>query len=299
MTRIGRWIIPFLLLPAPATLAAQQDPAPSDGDTGPALPELLLPERKATQEIDPEVQAARARRYRSCIAMTARTASAALNEAARWRAEDGGLPARHCAAVALTAQGSHSRAADMLADIAAELQSGAAWQADRPPDMPRLMGNLYGQIGNSLLLARKPDEAIEAFSAGLNEFLDPRQMAAGELYLDRARAHGLLGRFERALADLDRARDILGARGDIALYRASALRRLDRLEDATEAVATAIKADGESAQALIERAAIHASKDDIAAARRDWQTVLDRWPQSIAARTAEANLSATEGVERP
>jgi len=291
MTRIGRWITLFLPLPVAMAHAAQ----PAE-ESGPALPELLLPEREASREIDPEEQAARARRYKSCIAMTARTASAALSEAERWRTEDGGLPARHCAAVALTAQGSHSRAADILADIAAELQSGEAWQADRPPDMPRLMGNLYGQIGNSLLLARKPGEAVEAFSAGLNEFLDPRNAAAGELYLDRARAFGLMGQFERALGDLDRAQDILGARGDIALYRASALRRLDRLEDAAQAVATAIKADGESAQALIERAAIHASRDDIAAARRDWQAILDRWPQSVAARTAEANLQATEAA---
>ena len=149
-------------------------------------------------------------RYRDCLA-TARTAPARAAElAAAWRLDGGGLPARHCLALAMIGQGQPAAAR-------AELESAArAGETTRDP----LTAALWGQAGNAALLALDPARARAHLTSAL---LAGAAAAPGERAgwrVDRARAEVALGDNAAARADLDAA--VLLTPGDPLAYTLSA-----------------------------------------------------------------------------
>ncbi len=134
-------------------------------------------------------------RYRECVLATRTAPAHAAELAAAWRLEGGGLPAGHCLALALTAQGQPAAAR-------AELEAAArAAEAAHDP----LTASLWGQAGNAALLALDPAHAHAHLTSAL---LAGTAAAPGERagwMLDRARASVALGQNAPARADLDAA----------------------------------------------------------------------------------------------
>ena len=85
--------------------------------------------------------ASEAAQYRACLAKTTSNADAAYDDALVWRDQGGGVPAQHCAALALVALGKHAEAASRLAALA-DMPGGRA-----------MAPALLGQAGNAWLLA--------------------------------------------------------------------------------------------------------------------------------------------------
>ncbi len=143
----------------------------------------------------PERSAEDAARYRECLRAVHDAPAHAAELAAAWRLQGGGLPARHCLALALTAQGQPAAAR-------AELESAArAGEVAHDPLTPAL----WGQAGNAALLAGDPASAYTHLAAAL---LAGTGAAPGERagwLIDRARASVALGRNAPARADLDAA----------------------------------------------------------------------------------------------
>lgn len=238
--------------------------------------------------------AAEVARYRHCLDLASSTPEEALRLSIGWRAEGGGLAARHCHAAALLGSGDYEAAATELAAIAEDLRLGRGVPHDPlgPADSHRLLADVYAQMGNAWLLAGDPEKAYTAFSQGLAEAPADAGTARVELHIDRARALAETGDFAAALADLKEARAGAAARSDILVYMASAYRALHELDAASEAIARAIDLAGEGPETLLVRGNIAAARGDAGAARRDWQAVITRWPGHAAAALAQEHLAA-------
>ncbi len=216
-----------------------------------------------------------AEQYRACVALTERAPEEALEAALAWRDFGGGVPARHCAALAMVALGQYRLAAARLERLA----------DDMPGEAGERRAAVLGQAGNAWLLADEAARADAVFSAALTLAPDDP-----DLLIDRARALAEAAQFAAALADLDRALSLDPTRADALVYRAAAWRKLDELARALEDVELALALAPRSVDGLIERGMLRRLAGDAAGARADWLAVLDLAPDTPAGRTAQRNL---------
>ena len=227
---------------------------------------LAVPHARAADERDD---------YAACLARAERVPSEAFERALAWRHEGGGLPARHCAALALVSLGQHAAAAERLQRLAEDMQAAGHDNA----------AEVFGQAGNAWLLGGSPERAQTALSAALKlESRDP------ELLIDRARAFAASGGYERAAEDLDRALELAPGRADALTFRASARRRLGLLYEAGDDIARALGLEPDRAEALLERGHLRLALGDRMGARRDWLRVRVLVPGTAAAAGAGALL---------
>ena len=77
---------------------------------------------------------------------------------------------------------------------------------------------------------------------------------------------------------------------DALIFRATALRFTDKLEQAETAIVSALALDENNPAGLLERGIIRRLKGDKNGARRDWLKVLSIAPKSPAADAAQSNL---------
>lgn len=235
-----------------------------------------------------------ARRYRTCMGFVDVNPQRALENAQDWQSEGAGLPARHCAAVAMAALGRYEEAAEHLRVLADAFRSGQGLsfdilQADNPYS---LIAGIHAQMGNALLMADQPQQAYTAFSQGLAEAPPHDEAILRELYIDRARALAISGDYPDAIRDLEQAKHIGGWRADIALYLASARRMIGEYDPAFDTINQAMELDQDNPAIYLERGNINQLLGRTKDAHADWQTVVTRWPQSAAAHAARANLAS-------
>ena len=289
--------LPLMLFAPLAQAQSPTVPPPQADDAARPLPPMLtLPGDGHVPAV--RDAAAEAAHYRDCLETARRDPAAALAASAAWQAAGGGLAAKHCAAVAFIGQDSYREGIARLNAIAEDLRLGRELPYDPlgPADARRLLAEVYAQIGNAWLLAGDPSKAYTALSQGLAEAPLDDDRARVELYIDRARALAETRDFTAALADLEEARALAATRSDILLFMASAYRALDRLAEARDAIARAIDLAGEGPEAVLIRGNIAFAAGDLAAARRDWQAVVTRWPESAAAGLARVRLDALAGA---
>lgn len=230
-------------------------------------------------------------RYDHCLEVAARTPSEGFAMGLRWSDEGGGLPARHCMALALANDGRYDAAAIELESAAENLRAGSGIGAATPIDRadPELLADLYAQAGNAWLLAEKPLKAYEAFSQGLVE-IPAMSEHAMELRVDRARASAMAGDYDLSIEDLNVAYSAAPTRMDILLYRASAYRALDNIDAAWVDIEQALRLQPGQPDALLERGNLNLLQGRTDAARADWLAVATHYPESKAAVAARLNI---------
>ncbi len=241
----------------------------------------------------PQVAARSVRDYRSCVSLVARNAVQAFEAAQEWRDYGGGSASRHCLALALVARGMYGRAAELLEEVASAQQplaekGKAAWTLDA-----ELRTDLLVQAGNAWLIAGKAGKAYATFNAALAE-PSLSNAVRGELLIDRSRALAGTSDYRTAVADLDRASELLGERADILTYRANVRRAAGALGDAKDNIERALQLAPDSPDALLERGTLRRAVDDFAGAKADWIRVGQVAPGSSAAAVAAANLAALD-----
>ena len=230
-------------------------------------------------------------RYRDCLDRAREDPDHALDLAFRWQTDGGGLPE---IAVALVTMGHPDVAADRLADMLARLRRGEGLPYDSlggPTSVDALAAGLYAQLGNARLLADDPERAIDAFSRALAVIPAGHLDLEQQLYIDRARAEGILHRFPAAIADLDRAEAIDPEVADIYVLRASAHRALGQFAKAQEDLARAKALKPDWPLLWLEEANLKAMEGDRKAARALWVEIVTRWPKSAEAEAARHNLA--------
>lgn len=216
--------------------------------------------------------------YERCLDMLEDDPEGARSLADSWTMEGGGEGAAHCAALAALTLGEAERAAEALERIAARSQAGIAARAA-----------VFGQAGEAWIAAGKPQRAHAALTLALA--LAPSDPG---LLAERAMALLALGRPAEALEDADRA--VAGDAANVAAWvlRASALRRLERVGPAAESVAEALRQEPDNVEALLERGIIRQIQGEGAAARADWERVIELAPDAAVADLAAQNMALIE-----
>jgi len=213
-------------------------------------------------------------RYARCLANTESNAAAALADAEAWSKSGGGVPAEHCAGVALASL-------KRYADAAARLDKAAGSQA-RLDAAFRVA--LFDQAGNAWLLAGDGARAVQSFSGAL-------ALSAGDpdLFADLARAQAMRRDWQEVVMDLNAALQLAPRRADLLVLRASARRAMKRYEDAKGDIEAALKIKPGDGEALVERGLLRRQLGDLGGARRDFEAALKSGTANAAAQ-AKANL---------
>lgn len=190
-----------------------------------------LPARAQLLDLPQEPDA----RHQACLEAIAGDAEAAFEEALAWRHQAGGWPAEHCVSLALMALGQVEDGADRLRAAA----EGAISATDRSRAI------MFGQAGDAYLEAGLTEDALSAFSRGIDfdgrdsglrrgraevalarENPDEAEAYAAEaIALDPADAEALRLRGEARLA----LNDLDGAEADMRAARAAEPENIDVL----------------------------------------------------------------------
>lgn len=227
---------------------------------------------------------AEAERYHQCLALAASDAGTAIVKATQWRAAGGGVPARHCLALAQGTQGRFAEAAATL--------TGAAQAAEAEAD-PHA-ADLWGQAGNAYLLAGKTPEALGAFGSGITAAgSEPIRLAA--LLTDRGRALVEQNRSVEARADLARATTLDAKSVDAWLLLATLERRQHDLKAAEAAILRAAQLAPGDADVALEAGNIAGAEGRLDLARQQWRKVVTGAPGSAAATDAAKSLALNPG----
>lgn len=216
--------------------------------------------------------------YRTCLTAASGTNPAfALGDAEGWAKSGGGIPARHCAALALVGLKRYGEAGTLLDKLA----------ADRAVPDVGFRAELFDQAGNAWLLAGDGAKAVQSFSAALALSADD-----ADLFADLARAQAMRKDWHEVDLDLNAALQLQPRRADLLVLRASARRALKRYGDARSDIAAALKLKPNDPDALMESGLLRRQVGDIGGARRDFEAVLKAVPTGAAARDAKDNLYA-------
>lgn len=219
-------------------------------------------------------------RYRQCLQLARSDAPQAIERASEWRANGGGVPARHCLALAYGTKGDFAAAAAELAAAAQGAETGHDPHA----------ADLWGQAGNAALLAKQPGPAIADFTSGVTVAgTEPVRLAA--LLTDRARALVEANRTTEAKADLTRATSLDPASTAGWLLLATLDRRLGDLPAAEHAILEAARREGDDPDVALEAGNIAGAQGRRDLARTEWQKVVDHAPGSDAAAAAAKSLA--------
>jgi tetratricopeptide (TPR) repeat protein len=218
-----------------------------------------------------------ARRYRVCLADANASPAVALKDALQWGNSGGGMPAQHCAALALVGLGRYGEAATRL--------DGLARARELPDRQFRI--TLYEQAGNAWLMAGNGAKAIASLSSAL-------ALSGGDadLFTDLARAQALRKNWGEVDADLSAALQMDPRRADLLVLRASARRALGRLKEALADIEMALKLQPGDGDAPVERGLLRKQVGDMGGARRDFQAALKASPSAATAASARSNLDA-------
>jgi tetratricopeptide (TPR) repeat protein len=215
-------------------------------------------------------------RYDACLARAAKQPEPAYEDAMSWRAEGGGPPSEHCAAVALTGMKKYADAGERLDKLGENPGLGDA----------AMRAEVLAQAGNAWLLAGRPAQAVQSFNASLSFMPDD-----ADTLVDRARASALLGKWPAAEQDLSTALIKDSSMVEALVLRASARRAQGNWPGAEGDATKAILLDANSLEALVELGLIRAGKGDRAGAREAFLAVLAKDAKSPAADSAREAIA--------
>lgn len=218
-------------------------------------------------------------RYDLCLSQARSQPELAIDTANGWRIEGGGVPARHCLALAQLQRG----------DTAAAIKSfeGAALASEVAKDGQA--SALWAQAGNAALLGAQHDVAVTYLSTAIAEAAGS---AKAEPLIDRARAYVELGKTAEATADLDRVTSIAPANTTGWLLQATLARRLANLPKAEAAILEAAKRAPGDADVQLEAGNIAAAQGKAELARAAWQAAVAAAPDAPAGIAAAKALAA-------
>lgn len=231
-------------------------------------------------------------RYIECLDMAEKAPDRAIDMALAWKADGGGVPARHCEALALANDGEYAEAAIRLEGLVEDMRIGR--------DMPIIGGKrltadadflaeVYAQAANTWLLADETFRALDAIDAAID--LAPPQSPAELAYrVDRARIAAADGDYTLAFNDLARVRIYDPARKDILLFLASAARAIGRYEEASTSLDAYDEAFPDDPVSVLERAHLMDSLGKPEEARKLYLKVIELAGETSLAEAARSNI---------
>ncbi|RED51427.1 tetratricopeptide repeat protein [Aestuariispira insulae] len=214
--------------------------------------------------------------YKHCMQLTRINPEQAFEKALGWQDMGGGLPARHCAAVALISLEQYVQAAERLEVLA----------KDMPDDAPAgIVSDLLGQAGIAWHQAEDLDKAFATLSAALK--LSPNHPV---LLTDRAAVLVDGGKMWEAVDDLNTAIETNPYDTGALLFRGSAYRQLKSYDLALQDLNRVLELDSDNGEALFERGVVYRLTQKPDLARADWLKLIELHEGRPIADLARRNL---------
>jgi len=238
---------------------------------------VMLATPALAQNVDPFAPTPNhARRYSECMQLARREPLKALPMAEKWKAEGGGLGARHCVAIAMYEAGKYVPAATQLEAI----------ERDMGSERPGLRAELLAQAGQAWMEANQAENAASAQSRALD--LKPQDV---DLWIDRGLSYAAIQAWPRAISDFGRALEIEPYKVEILVLRAAAWRHAANADKALADADRALTIAPDNADAFLERGLALLARGDRGSATTAFNKVLKLAPAgSDAAKRAEAGL---------
>jgi tetratricopeptide (TPR) repeat protein len=221
--------------------------------------------------------------YDRCLVEARRDPEIAYAKALSWLEVGGGLPARHCAAVAMVGMGDHAEAATRLERLA----------EDVPAEDTVIRAGLLAQAAQAWNLTGRLDRAEEIQTRLLGLFPNDPQ-----LRVDRALVRMQAGRTWEAVDDLNISLSAEPDNPEVLLFRAAAYRYLDAMELARSDVDRALEIDPKRPEAWLERGILKHLDGDLEGAAQDWSEVLKLDPNGPTDNAARAHLNALPVIQK-
>lgn len=226
-----------------------------------------------------------ARLYAQCMQQARREPLKALPLAEKWKAEGGGLGARHCVAIAMFESGKYVPAATQLEAI----------ERDMGPARPGLRAELLAQAGQAWMEANQAENAAAAQSRALD--LKPNDV---ELWIDRGLSYAAMRAWPRAISDFDHALQIEPYKVELYVLRAAAWRSAGNPAKALADADRALTIAPDNPDILLERAFALQALGNHQSATADFNKVLKlARAGSDTAKRAEAGLNVEPSTARP
>jgi tetratricopeptide (TPR) repeat protein len=251
-----------------------------------ATPALAQKKVEPVGPLDPFAPTAdHARRYGECMRLARREPLKALPLAEKWKADGGGLGARHCVAIAIFESGKYVSAATQLEQI--EREMGTA--------RPGLRAELLAQAGQAWSEANQAENAAKVQSRALE--LKPND---ADLWIDRGLSYAAMRAWPRAISDFDHALQIEPYKVEIYVLRAAAWRNAGNPSRAQADADRALTIAPDHPDILLERALALQAQGNYKAASVDLNKVLKLAKAgSDTARRAEAALQGDPSSTAP
>jgi regulator of sirC expression with transglutaminase-like and TPR domain len=215
---------------------------------------LILPLAVRAQQATQRSTVLQDAAYQDCLAAVRKNPEDGFAHAQLWQATGGGLPAQHCAALALVELKHYGDAADRLEKLLPLAEKQA----------PHLTVAILDQAANAWLLAEQPQRARQLLDIALKAAPD-----TPDLLIDRAMASAALNDYAAARKDLDIALSADPTREDALALRAAARRQTGDMSGALEDAETALAIQPRLPEALLERGILRLNKGDKRGARAD------------------------------
>ena len=201
-----------------------------------------------------------------------------IETAQAWRIEGGGIPARHCLALAQFAAKDYAEALLSYEGAATASQAAKDGQAV----------SLWSQGADAAMLAGKPDAAVRFLDKALAG--DVSDKAQASIRVNRAEALVDLKRNSEAAADLDKATKLDPAVRYGWLLQATLARRMADFKTAEAAILKAAELEPDSADVQFEAGNIAAAQGKDSLARAAWLAAARADPDSPAGLAANKAL---------
>ena len=227
-------------------------------------------------------------RYRACTEQVRSNAEAAVDAANVWRQQGGGLAARQCLGLALSALERWVPAATAFEQAAREAEAA---------NDPR-RADFWFQAANAWLAGGDGRRAMADFDAAL---LAPNlsDQLRGEVHLDRGRAQVALGNSAAARTEIDRALQLVPA-DPFAWYLSAALARRDNnIARAATDIARARQLAPDSPDIMLLAGTLAGQTGNMVEAERLYRQIVQAAPSSDAGRQAQESLATMREVEVP
>ncbi|WP_417319884.1 tetratricopeptide repeat protein [Emcibacter sp.] len=229
-------------------------------------------------------------RYGVCLQMVENDPEQALVFARDWNIARQGLSAaRHCEALALMALDRSTEAAELLEREADSILTGNGLGDYALANRRRLRTDLYTQAAIAWQRAGDLDKAYSTLSSAL--------LAAGtdqsllrEIYLERGKIQSLRREYQAAVDDLTRAIEIAPEDTQGYFLRAKVFRYRNNHAAARLDIDRGLELDKDNADFLLESGILYRVTGEKLKAGQVWQKVIDLYPDSEVAETAQQNL---------
>lgn len=218
--------------------------------------------------------------YRGCIQLAHSNPEEAFETSLSWEDQGGGLPARHCSAIALFNLEHYREAAKRLQQLAKDIPETVSEQ---------IVTDILGQAGLALYTVGDFHEALAVQDAALKLYPDNVTVL-----IDRALTNMELGQGIKTIQDLTKVLSLEADHLEALTYRGAAYRQEEKFAMALVDLNRVLALDPTNPEALLERGIVYRLQENKNAARTDWLKLIEYHDGRPAAEMAQRNLQKME-----